>query len=159
MFGENLMRKFDAIISLVTFILLSSNVYSDTKNSIETNAVGQPGDANQVSRTVKLTQVDNMFLPDEMTIKEGETIRFVVKNGGNKKHEMLIGSKEDLKKAAHVRRMYPDREHTESYLLQLEPGEQKELIWHFAQVGTVEYACPLPGHFKKMRGTIIVERK
>ena len=153
------MRKFDTIISLVTFILLSSDVYSDSKNSSEADVTGQPGDAKQVSRTVKLTQVDNLFLPDEITLKEGETIRFVVKNGGNKKHEMLIGSKEDLKKAARVRRMYPDREHTESHLLQLEPGEQKELIWHFAQTGTVEYACPLPGHFKKMHGTIIVERK
>ncbi len=153
------MRKFDTIISLVTFILLSSDVYSDSKNSSEADVTGQPGDAKQVSRTVKLTQVDNLFLPDEITLKEGETIRFVVKNGGNKKHEMLIGSKEDLKKAAHVRRKYPDREHTESHLLQLEPGEQKELIWHFAQAGTIEYACPLPGHFKKMRGTIIVEKK
>ena len=153
------MRKFDTIISLVTFILLSSDVYSDSKNSSEADVTGQPGDAKQVSRTVKLTQVDNLFLPDEITLKEGETIRFVVKNGGNKKHEMLIGSKEDLKKAAHVRRKYPDREHTESHLLQLEPGEQKELIWHFAQAGTIEYACPLPGHFKKMSGTIIVEKK
>ena len=153
------MRKFDTIISLVTFILLSSDVYSDSKNSSEADVTGQPGDAKQVSRTVKLTQVDNLFLPDEITLKEGEKIRFVVKNGGNKKHEMLIGSKEDLKKAAHVRRKYPDREHTESHLLQLEPGEQKELIWHFAQAGTIEYACPLPGHFKKMRGTIIVEKK
>ncbi len=153
------MRKFATIISLVSLILLSSNVYSDPKNSNEVGAMGQPGDDSQVSRTVKLTQVDNLFLPNEITVREGETIRFVVKNAGDKKHEMLVGSQENLKKAAHVRRIYPDREHTESHLLQLEPGEQKELIWHFEQAGTIEYACPLPGHFKKMRGTIIVERK
>ena len=72
---------------------------------------------------------------------------------------MLIGTKNDLKNAAKMRRKYPDQDHFEPGLIQLEPGEQKELIWYFDQAGSVEFACPLSGHFKGMRGTIYVEKK
>ncbi|MBX3615550.1 cupredoxin domain-containing protein [Nitrosomonas sp.] len=147
------------IIPLVILVLFSTNGFSAASHSQLEHDFGKPGDADKVSRIIKLTQVDNMFLPAEVTVTEGETVRFVVKNGGNHKHEMLISSMAELKKAANMRRMYPDKEHTEAYLLQLEPGEQKELVWQFSTAGTVDFACPLPGHFKKMRGKIIVEKK
>jgi len=44
--------------------------------------IGKQGNTNAVSRAVKLTQVDNMFLPNEIWVTQGETIRFVVKNAG-----------------------------------------------------------------------------
>lgn len=121
--------------------------------------MGKSGDSSKVSRTIKLTQVDNMFLPSEIKVSEGETIQFVIKNGGSRKHEMLMGSMADLKKAANMRRMFPEKNHSEAHLVQLEPGEQKEFIWQFTSAGIIDFACPLPGHFKKMRGTIIVEKK
>ncbi|MBK9662948.1 MAG: cupredoxin domain-containing protein [Nitrosomonas sp.] len=133
------MNRFFVIIPFVTLVLFSTN--------------------KKVSRTIKLTQVDNMFLPSELTVREGETVRFVVKNGGNRKHEMLIGSMVELKKAANMRRMFPEKDHSEAHLVQLEPGEQKEFIWQFTNAGIIDFACPLPGHFKKMRGTITVEKK
>lgn len=147
------------IIPLVILVLFSTNSFSTASHSQLELDFGKPGDANKVSRIIKLTQVDNMFLPAEVKVTEGETVRFVVKNGGDHKHEMLIGPMAELKKVANMRRMYPDKEHTEAYLLQLEPGEQKELVWQFSAAGTIDFACPLPGHFKKMRGKIIVEKK
>ncbi|MGZ0019860.1 cupredoxin domain-containing protein [Nitrosomonas sp. wSCUT-2] len=147
------------IIPLVILVLFSTNSYSTANHSQLELDFGKPGDAAKVTRIIKLTQVDNMFLPAEVKVTEGETVRFVVKNGGDHKHEMLISSMAELKKAANMRRMYPDKEHTEAHLLQLEPGEQKELVWQFTTVGTIDFACPLPGHFKKMRGKIIVEKK
>ena len=121
--------------------------------------IGKSGSIDKVDRVIKLTQVDNMFLPAEIKISEGETIQFVIKNGGNHKHEMLIGSMVDLKKAAGMRRTNPDDARAEANLVQLEPGEQKELIWQFTKAGVIDFACPLPGHFKKMRGKIFVEKK
>jgi uncharacterized cupredoxin-like copper-binding protein len=134
-------------------MLLSVPGYSDEVD------VGKPGVADKVSQIVKITQVDNMFLPEEITIKEGETVRFVIKNAGNNKHEMLMGSMTELKKVAKMRYMYPEKDRSEAHLLQLEPGEQKEFVWQFTSAGTVDFACPLPGHFKKMRGIIIVEKR
>ena len=149
----------NGIIPFVILVLFSTGSYSNTSHSNVEVDIGRPGEADKVSRIIKLTQVDNMFLPAEVKVSEGETIRFVVKNGGNHPHEMLLGSMAELKKVANMRRMYPDKEHTEAHLLQLEPGEQKELIWQFTRAGTIDFACPLPGHFKKMHGTIIVEKK
>ncbi len=149
------MNKCGLIIPLVILNLFSTHSYS----SAETIDAGRPGEASKISRTIKLTQVDNMFLPAEISVSEGETIRFVIKNGGSKKHEMIIGSMADLKKIANLRRKFPEQNHAEAHLIQLEPGEQKELIWQFPKVGVVDFACPLPGHFKKMRGTITVEKK
>lgn len=155
------MNRFFVIIPFVTLVLFSTNSNSNTNQSnVEVKAdISKPGDSEKVSRTIKLTQVDNMFLPSELTVREGETIRFVVKNGGSRKHEMLIGSMVELKKFAKLRRQYPEMNHTDAHLLQLKPGEQKELVWQFVNAGIVDFACPLPGHFKKMRGTITVEKK
>ncbi|WP_295624759.1 plastocyanin/azurin family copper-binding protein [uncultured Nitrosomonas sp.] len=147
------------IIPLVILVLFSTESYSAPNHSNLESDIGRPGDSDKVSRIIKLTQVDNMFLPAEIEVNEGETIQFVVKNGGNHKHEMLMGSMAELKKIVKMRRMYPDKEHSETQLLQLEPGEQKELIWQFTRAGIIDFACPLPGHFKKMRGKIFVEKK
>ncbi len=148
------------IIPFVILILFSTDGFSSTGNpNSAVDDIGKPGDADKVSRTIKLTQMDNMFLPADVKAVEGETVRFVIKNGGEHKHEMLMGSMAELKRVAEMRRKYPDKEHLEAYLMQLDPGEQKEFIWQFTRAGTVNFACPLPGHFKRMRGTITVEKK
>ncbi|WP_256207727.1 cupredoxin domain-containing protein [Nitrosomonas sp. Nm166] len=138
--------------------MLSTHIYASAESNPEVD-IGKPGDSNKVSRTIQLVQVDNMFLPSEITVSESETIRFVIKNGGNQKHEMMIGSMADLKKVANMRRKFPEKDHSVAHLVQVEPGEQEEFIWQFGSAGTIDFACPLPGHFKKMRGTITVERK
>ena len=155
------MNRFILIISFVTLILFSGNIYSSTNRSnIESNVIySKIANHREVSRIIKLTLVDNMFLPAEITVFEGETIKFVIKNGGNKKHEMLVGSMADLKKYAKMKRMFPEMNQSEPGLRQFEPGEQKELVLQFTNAGIVHFACPLPGHFKKMRGTIFVEKK
>ena len=45
-----------------------------------------------------------------------------------------------------------------------DPGKTGELVWHFTEVGTVDFARPLPDHFKGMnfpgmKGTIEVGAK
>jgi uncharacterized cupredoxin-like copper-binding protein len=155
------MNRFILIIPLVALFLFSTNSSSSASQSngeVKVD-ISRPGNPGEVVRIIKLTQVDNMFLPSELTVSEGETIRFVIKNGGSNKHEMLMGSMAELKRIAGMRRKFPEMNYPEAHLIQLEPGEQKELIWQFTDAGTVDFACPLPGHFKKMRGKIYVEKK
>lgn len=154
------MINFKQIISLVTLILFSTYCFAvlGAETGKQVNE-GIPADASVNPRVIKITQIEYMFLPNEIWVSQGETIRFIVTNKGDHAHEMLIGSRKDLKKAAKMRRMHPDQGHTIPGLIQLEPGEQKEMIWQFDQVGVVEFACPLPGHFKGMRGKIYVEKK
>lgn len=153
------MDKHLPIITLVILFLYSYGTHAQTDDMPAAESIGRPGEIGQVSRNIKLTLLEYMFLPNEIWVTQGETINFVVKNTGNRDHELLIGTHEDLKKAAKIRRKHPDKLETEPGLIQLAPGEQKQLIWHFDKEGIIEFACPLPGHFKGMRGTIYVERK
>lgn len=55
--------------------------------------VGEPGKATQATRTVEVDMTDNMrFTPAEISVRQGETVRFVVKNSGAVKHELVLGT-------------------------------------------------------------------
>ena len=61
-------------------------------------AIGKPGMASKVTRTVQVDMKDDMrFHVDTFKAKRGETIRFVIKNSGALKHEMVLGTEKDLK--------------------------------------------------------------
>jgi uncharacterized cupredoxin-like copper-binding protein len=128
-------------------------------------SLGSPGDPGKVSRTVEITMVDNRFKPSEIKVKQGETIKFLLNNTGKKKHEMMIGKPEDIDKHNKMLKKFPDMEHPdEPNMVSVAPGKTAELVWHFTEAGTVDFACPLPGHFKGMnfpgmKGTIEVETK
>ena len=62
------------------------------------NPVGEAGKVAQVTRTVEIDMTDNMrFTPAEISVRQGETVRFVVKNSGAVKHELVLGTPEELK--------------------------------------------------------------
>ncbi len=134
-----------------------AQAYQD--NEERSAAVGQLGDPGKVSRTVEISLVDNRFKPDEIKVKQGETVKFVLRNTGKKKHEVMIGSMAQLDKHAKMLKQYPDMEHSDPNMVSVDPGKSGELVWQFTEAGTVNFACPLPGHYKGMRGKIIVEAK
>jgi uncharacterized cupredoxin-like copper-binding protein len=75
---------------------------------------GIAGDAKSVKRTVEITMTDTMrFTPDKIDVKQGETIKFVVKNSGKVLHEMVIGTKKDLDEHAAMMVKHPGMEHDE----------------------------------------------
>jgi len=55
---------------------------------------GMPGEAKNVSRTVVIVAKDTEFNLKKIQVKDGETIRFVIKNKGELVHEMTIGTSE-----------------------------------------------------------------
>lgn len=145
--------------AFVALALYSICLFANTSNELAgiNTTIGKPGDPNKISRIIKITVIENMFLPNEIHVKEGETIQFIFKSAGNEKHEMIIDTMANLKKYAKIKRNNPETKTADPNHIQLNPGESKALIWEFTKAGTIDFACPLPGHFKGMRGKIHVE--
>jgi uncharacterized cupredoxin-like copper-binding protein len=110
--------------------------------------IGVTGKTADVSRTIEVQMFDTMrFSPDTLVVKQGETIRFVVKNAGQIKHEFVLGTKKDL--AAHdaMMKQFPTMEHVDANMLGIAPGQTGELVWKFTTAGVVNVGCMQPGHF------------
>lgn len=121
-------------------------------------AIGKPGVAAKVTRTVQIDMKDDMrFHADTFQAKRGETIRFVIKNSGALKHEMVLGTAKDLKDHYEVMKKHPEMEHAEPNMVTLAPGKAGEIIWQFTKAGKVDFACLQPGHFDAgMKGFVNV---
>ena len=123
-----------------------------------TEAIGKPGVAAMVSRTVQIDMSDAMrFTPATVTVRKGETVRFVVKNSGQLKHEFNLGTEKDLKAHYEMMKKFPEMEHDEPNIASVEPGKTGEVIWQFTKAGTVNFACLHPGHYEAgMKGAVKV---
>ncbi len=119
---------------------------------------GIAGDPKRATRHIKLTMGDDMrFTPDTLQVKQGETVRLSVTNGGKILHEIVLGNDKGLKQYAELMRKHPDTAHAAPYMLHVAAGEAGELVWRFNKAGQFDFACLLPGHFEAgMRGKIIV---
>lgn len=122
------------------------------------DAIGKPGVASKVSRTIQVDMTDNMrFNAAAVTAKQGETIRFVIKNSGKIKHEMVLGTEKDLKDHYEQMKKNPEMEHEEPNMVTLAPGKTGEIIWQFTKAGKVDFACLQPGHYEAgMKGMVTV---
>ena len=150
-------RKF--LIALPGALLaLSALAAGDHAGGHEAEAIGKPGVAAKVSRTVKVEMTDIMrFSFSNVAVKQGETVRFVVKNSGKVKHEMVLGTEKDLKEHAEVMKKNPGMEHADENMVSVEPGQTGEIIWQFTRAGKVDYACLQPGHYEAgMKGIVTV---
>ena len=120
--------------------------------------LGKAGNPKKVTRTIEVGMNDTMrFSPADIPVKSGETIRFVVKNGGKVKHEMVLGTPKELKEHAALMRKFPEMEHADPNQVSVEPGKTGELIWQFTRAGKVDFACLQPGHYEAgMTGMVTV---
>ena len=127
--------------------------------STEETAFGREGDPKKATRTVKVDMSDKMrFTPASLTVKRGETVRFVVKNSGKVMHEMVIGTMKELKEHAEMMRKHPTMEHDEPYMAHVAPGKTETMTWQFTKAGEFHFGCLVPGHFEAgMVGTISVK--
>jgi len=124
----------------------------------EQTAWGIAGKPAQARRTITLDMTDTMrFTPDAITVQEGETVRFVVRNRGRMLHEMVIGTPDELAKHAAMMARFPSMEHDAPYMVHVDPGKTGEIVWTFNRAGSFEFACLIAGHYEAgMRGTITV---
>lgn len=137
----------------------AGNHAGDHSHGADSSVVGQPGQASQVTRTIQVEMSDSMvFSPSSIQVKAGQTIKFVLTNGGKVKHEFVLGTEKDLKDHYQQMMKFPGMEHDDPNMVSVEPGKSGTVIWKFTTSGVVEFACLLPGHYDAgMKGSIRVD--
>ncbi len=143
---------------------------------------GEPGKASEVTREIAITMQDNLYEPEEISVKAGETIRFKVTNKGEFLHEfgiataamhaehqkqMMVMMQHGMIEAHRINheRMKMDHgsgghmmNHDDPNSVLVEPGKSAEVIWKFAKAADLEFACNIPGHYESgMVGPIKVD--
>ena len=128
-------------------------------SKVEATAFGREGNPKKIARTIKVDMSDNMrFSPADVTVKRGETVKFVVHNGGKLLHEMVLGTKEALKEHAELMKKFPEMEHADANMAHVKPGTAGEIVWQFTKAGEFQFACLQPGHFEAgMVGKVTVK--
>jgi len=121
---------------------------------------GIAGTPTKIDRTVKVVMSDSMrFEPSSLQFKEGETVKFIVKNEGKLMHEFVLGTKDKNLEHADLMKKFPNMEHEEPYMAHVAPGKTTEMVWTFNRSGEFEFACLIAGHFDAgMRGPLRVAK-
>jgi len=144
-------------------------------------STGTPGKASEVTRTIEVSLHDNYFEPENLSVADGETVRFVITNQGALVHEFNIGTaamheghqaemqmmmQHGVLKGDTLDRSMMEMDmgnghtmkHDDPNIVLLEPGEQGEIIWSFAKAADLQFACNVPGHYQAgMQGEIKVQ--
>jgi len=122
------------------------------------DAIGKPGIASKATRTVHVDMTDRMrFIPSRIDVKQGETVRFVVRNAGKLKHELVLGTEKALKSHYEAMKKDPEMEHADPNMVTLAAGGTGEVVWQFTKSGKVDFACLQPGHYDAgMKGAVNV---
>ena len=121
-------------------------------------AFGKAGDPKKVARTIELTMTDQMrFDPPEIRVRRNETVRLVVINAGDVKHEIQVGDRRSILAHLEEMRKNPEMEHDDDHAKTVPAGKREEIVWQFTQLGNFVYGCLIPGHYEQgMHGRIIV---
>jgi uncharacterized cupredoxin-like copper-binding protein len=122
---------------------------------------GIAGDAKAAKRTIEVAMGDDMrFRPDRIELRQGETVRFVVRNTGKVMHEFVIGDRKELDEHAALMVKFHDMEHDEPYMAHVGPGKSGEIVWTFNRAGDFDFACLIAGHYSAgMVGKIVVSAR
>lgn len=133
---------------------------ADARRDYGQTAWGIAGTPGSVQRTIEVSMTDNMrFTPDKISVREGETVRFLVRNDGQILHEFVLGTREMLDEHAAMMLRTPEMPHDAPYMVHVDPGKTGEVLWTFNRVGAFEFACLIPGHYQAgMVGTVQVEK-
>lgn len=128
----------------------------------EETAFGRPGDPNKKSHTVEVIMREGdgkmEYVPSRIEVKQGEQIRFVMKNHGELEHEFVLATVEENKHHAEEMAKNPEMEHDEPNMKRLNPGAGADLLWQFTKAGEFQYACLIPGHMEAgMKGVVVVK--
>lgn len=146
-------------------------------------AFGEPAEAAKATRTIEVVLKDIAFEPKSITVKAGETVRFVLVNEGKLPHEFNLGDK--AMHAEHQKEMIAmqgkmftagmnhegmdhgqmdhgqmgaGHGHAGGNTVLVQPGQRAELTWTFRKSAPIEFACNVPGHYQAgMVGPLTIE--
>src|SRR5258708_10347714 len=113
-------------------------------------AFGQPADPAKANRTIVVRMHDYKFSPEEITVKQGEIVRFVATNAGAEIHEMVLGTMEDLREHARMMKKPGEKmHHDEPHIAQAAPGDSAVITWQFTRPGEFHFGCLVDDHFDR----------
>jgi uncharacterized cupredoxin-like copper-binding protein len=114
----------------------------------------------EVTQTVEVVMNDSMrFAPSNLSFREGDIVRFRIRNEGKLMHEFVIGTEESNREHAELMKRFPNMEHDEPYMAHVAPGDTRDLTWMFNRSGDFQFACIIAGHFDAgMVGSIVVTK-
>ena len=157
-------------VILVSAVSLTSSIASASGGHGMMGEIGQPGDPSKVTRTIRIEMFDNYYEPEDISIKEGETVKFIVKNNGEFVHEfniatgamhadhqsemmmmmehgVLLSDRIDWDAAKAMQESMGYGMHEDANSVLLEPGQEAEIVWQFPDHADLEFACNVPGHY------------
>jgi uncharacterized cupredoxin-like copper-binding protein len=127
----------------------ASHAGKPAKAQNEQQAWGIAGDARQASRTIEVSMGDDMrFSPDRIALRQGDTVRFKLRNRGQLLHEFVIGTQPALDAHAALMQKFPTMAHDEPYMAHVAPGQTGEIVWTFNRAGDFGFACLIAGHYQ-----------
>lgn len=163
-------------LSVSSFVFAAGGHHGAHGEGVNIGAVGKTSDTD---RTITVQMHDNYYEPESIAVKPGETVRFLVENKGSLVHEFNIGTAATHE--AHQEEMMMmvnhgvidggtihydmmdmgnghSMKHDDPNSVLLEPGKSQELVWTFAESGTIEFACNVPGHYQAgMYGEVVFD--
>jgi len=150
---------------IVGVLALAPAMPASAHGPVHAMSGGKLGDPARVSRTVEVVAIENAFSLKSLQVRDGETVRFVVRNDGMDPHELIIGTTaEHTEHRMMMREMMEAQkrgqphsmavmEHTSG--VWVEPGRAASFVWTFARTPNLEFACNIPGHYEDgMHGPI-----
>ncbi len=104
-----------------------------------------PGALGPGAVTVEIDIVHSQFAIDEFVVHPGTEIRFVVRNHDPIRHELIVGPPEAQARheGGHEAQHPPVPGE-----VSVDPGKTVETTYWFEQIGPMEFACHLPGHYQ-----------
>jgi uncharacterized cupredoxin-like copper-binding protein len=153
--------KFNQIIATFAVSFLATAAMAGAAGHGKAADIGKPGKSTSVTRTIEIDMTDAMrFTPSSIDAQQGETIKFIVKNSGKIKHEMVLGTDKELKEHYEVMKKTPGMEHDDPKMATVQAGKTGEIIWQFSKAGKIDFACLQPGHYDAgMKGAVSVAKR
>ncbi|GGA15336.1 cupredoxin domain-containing protein [Dyella caseinilytica] len=110
---------------------------------------GHRAQPSQATRTIVVVMQGSRFIPANMTVRRGETVRFQITNRDRIAHEFVLG--DAAEQAEHEREMasMPGMPMNDPNGVTIAPGTTGNLVWTFTSAGELQYACHLPGHYEE----------
>jgi uncharacterized cupredoxin-like copper-binding protein len=161
------MSKFKVGVTLMVLGVASAHAHTGKHEAkahrinytkAEETPFGKAADPRKAGSVVVHMSDTMRFSPSEIVVNKGDIVRFEVKNDGKVLHEMVLGTKKELKEHAVLMKKFPDMEHDEPHMLHVPPGKSGEMGWQFTRAGEFYFACLIPGHYEAgMVGKVIVK--
>lgn len=153
---------------ITTFVFFAGTTVAALANGThagghgEKLAVGEPGDKSKISRILFVTMKDDengmRFTPKEISVKQGETIKFMIKNEGTVDHEFVLDDEPKMMAHKVLMEKFPEMEHDDPNMIRLASGKSSEVIWKFTNAGSFKFGCLIPGHMESgMVGPVVVK--